>query len=300
MERKRLLFIYNSHAGKGSIRLKLADILDCFAKAGYEQMVYPTQKTGEAVELTKRLSGGFDLVVCSGGDGTLDEVVTGMMQCDERKTIGYIPAGSTNDFASSLHLPKNMLSAAQTIVSGVEFPCDVGKFNNDSFVYIAAFGMFTDVSYETKQDIKNLLGHMAYVLEGMKRLPMIPSYHIRVKNGEEEIEDDFMFGMITNSESVGGFKRITGKWVELDDGLFEVTLIRKPKNPIELNAILAALVIKDIDTKYMLCFKTERLILEAEEEIAWTLDGEFGGKHEKVMIENEKRAVKIMVPAQKK
>lgn len=292
---KKLLFIYNPKAGKAQIKSKLADILDIFAEAEYEITVVPTRKRDDARLATAGRSKKYDLVVCSGGDGTLDEVVTGMMQSGFRTPIGYIPAGSTNDFGGSLGLPKNMVQAAQTIVSGRNFPCDVGSFNTDTFVYIAAFGLFTDVSYETEQEVKNVLGHMAYLLEGMKRLSAIRSFPMKVSYDDQVIEDDFIFGMITNSTSVGGFKNITGKNVKLDDGVFEVTLIRRPKNPIELNNIMISLVNRDIDMGAMYCFRTDRVVLESKEPVAWTLDGENGGNHERVEIRNLHQAIEIRV-----
>ena len=292
---KKLLFIYNPRAGKAQIKSKLADILDIFAEAEYEITVVPTRKRDDARLATAGRSKKYDLVVCSGGDGTLDEVVTGMMQSGFRTPIGYIPAGSTNDFGGSLGLPKNMVQAAQTIVSGRNFPGDVGSFNTDTFVYIAAFGLFTDVSYETEQEVKNVLGHMAYLLEGMKRLSAIRSFPMKVSYDDQVIEDDFIFGMITNSTSVGGFKNITGKNVKLDDGVFEVTLIRRPKNPIELNNIMISLVNRDIDMGAMYCFRTDRVVLESKEPVAWTLDGENGGNHERVEIRNLHQAIEIMV-----
>lgn len=296
MQADKLLFIYNPKAGKAQIRNHLLDIIDIFVKAGYEVTAYPTQYSGDAVRATMEREPQYGLLVCSGGDGTLDEVVTGMMQSEKRTPIGYIPAGSTNDFADSLHLSKNMSAAAKAIVEGRAFSCDVGSFNDDFFVYIAAFGLFTDVSYETNQQQKNMLGHIAYIMEGMKRLPNIRSYRLKLGNDGLQIEDEFIFGMVTNSISVGGFKRITGKFVELDDGLFEVTLIKKPRNPIEWNAIMGALVLGDINTDLMYCFKTSNLALEAEEEISWTLDGEFGGRHKKVTIRNLKQAMQIKIP----
>ncbi len=292
---KKLLFVYNPKAGKARIRTKLADILEVFARDGYELTVCPTQKQGDACRIVAGRSKEYDLVVCSGGDGTLDETVTGMMQSGFRTPVGYIPAGSTNDFGGSLALPKNMVKAAQTIVDGRNFPCDMGAFNEDVFVYIAAFGLFTDVSYETGQDMKNVLGHMAYILEGMKRLPAIKSYSMRVCYEDKVIEDDFIFGMITNSVSVGGFKNITGKNVKLDDGVFEVTLIKKPKNPVELNNIMLSLLNRAIDTKSMYCFRTAELELESPEPVAWTLDGENGGAHKDVRIKNLHHAIEIRV-----
>lgn len=297
MEKKKMFFIYNPKAGKARIRSKLLEIIDIFAKAGYEVTVYPTQAKGDGLAAVKEQKhGDYDIIVCSGGDGTLDEVVTGVMQCESKIPIGYVPAGSTNDFAHSLRIPKNMISASQAIVDGRIFSCDVGAFKDDFFVYIAAFGIFTDVSYETPQDIKNLLGHMAYILEGMRRLSAIKAYKMKIESEELSVEGEFLFGMITNSTSVGGFKRITGKYVQLDDGEFEVTLIKKPANPIELNLIMAALVNRNINTDCMYCFKTKALKITSEEEVAWTLDGEFGGKHTQVEIYNKMQALDIKVP----
>ena len=295
---KKMLFIYNPKAGKAQIRNKLADILDVFTKGGYEITVYPTQRSEDAMEKTEKRSKEYDIVVCSGGDGTLDEVVTGMIRSGFRTPIGYIPAGSTNDFGGSLGLPKNMVRAAENIVNGNDFARDVGSFNEDVFVYIAAFGLFTDVSYETGQDMKNVLGHMAYLLEGMKMLRDIKSYHMKITTQDTVIEDDFLYGMITNSVSVGGFKGITGKYVDLSDGMFEVTLVKVPRSLDELNQTLAALAQRDIDTAQMYCFKTSWLKVETEEEVAWTLDGEFGGRHIEIVIENQKQALHIMVPGE--
>ncbi|GFI69432.1 diacylglycerol kinase [Lachnospiraceae bacterium] len=297
MENKKMLFIYNPRAGKAKIKSNLLDIIDIFTKAGYEVTAYPTQAKGDGQRAVReRKTEYYDLVVCSGGDGTLDEVVSGMMQCEKKTAIGYVPAGSTNDFANSLKIPKNMLSAAQVIVGGNTFGCDIGTFNDDFFVYIAAFGVFTDVSYETRQDIKNVLGHMAYILEGMRRLSAVRAYKMKVESEELTVEGEFLFGMITNSVSVGGFKRITGKYVQLDDGEFEVTLIKKPSNAMELNLIMASLINRNINTDCMYCFRTASLRFTSEDEIAWTLDGEFGGKHTCVDISNQKQALDIRVP----
>lgn len=299
MENRKMLFIYNPKAGKAKIKSNLLDIIDIFTKAGYEVTAYPTQARGDGQRAVReRKAGYYDIVVCSGGDGTLDEVVSGMMQCESKTVIGYVPAGSTNDFANSLKIPKNMLGAAQVIVEGNTFGCDIGIFNDDFFVYIAAFGVFTDVSYETRQDIKNVLGHMAYILEGARRLSAVRAYKMRVESEELTVEGEFLFGMITNSVSVGGFRRITGKYVQLDDGEFEVTLIKKPSNAMELNLIMAALINRSINTDCMYCFRTSSLRFTSEDEIAWTLDGEFGGKHTTVDIRNEKQALNIRVPGE--
>ena len=293
---KRLLFIYNPHAGKELLKPKVSDIVDIFVKAGYEVTIYPTQSYRDAYRKVKEYEAGtYDLIVCSGGDGTIDEVVTGMMQRETRDPIGYIPTGTTNDFARSLHIPKGLLEAADNAVNGVVFPCDVGRFNKGIFVYIAAFGLFTDVSYETDQNMKNVLGHLAYILEGAKRLFNVPSYHMIVEHDGEVLEGEFIYGMVTNSRSVGGFRNMVGKQIVFDDGLFEVTLIKAPKNPIELQEIIAALLIEQIDTKHMYTFKTGKITFESVEEISWTLDGEFGGEHKEVQIENLNHAVRIML-----
>lgn len=297
---KKMLFVYNPQAGKGLLKPRLSDVLDLFVKAGYEVVVYPTQAYKDGYHKIVHMEDGYDMVACSGGDGTLDEVVTGMMKRakNRRVPIGYIPTGTTNDFASSLHISRNIMEAADTVVHGDAFACDIGAFNDDIFVYVAAFGLFTDVPYQTDQKLKSTLGHAAYVLEGAKRLTNIPSYHIKVTSGERVIEDEFMIGMISNSKSVAGLRNIMGKEVKFNDGEFEVTLIKKPRNLVELNEIIAALLVEKFDTKYMYTFKSGNLIMESEEEIPWTLDGEFGGQHSKVEILNKKQALEIMCPSE--
>ena len=208
MGNKKLLFVFNPKSGKGLIKNHLLTIVDTFVKQGYEVTIHPTQHAGDAKEMMA-VSGSYDLVVCSGGDGTIDETVTGIMRYNTGTPIGYIPAGSTNDFAASLGIPKNMPRAAEIAVSGVQLACDVGEFNKDYFIYIAAFGIFTDVSYQTNQNLKNVLGHVAYVLEGAKRIVDVPAYHLKVELNGETIEDDFIYGMVTNSISVGGMKNLT-------------------------------------------------------------------------------------------
>ena len=293
---KKILFIFNPKSGKAQMKNYLIDILDIFVKQKYEVTVHPTQSPLDALNIVKEKSAQYDMLVCSGGDGTLAEVVEGIIKAKKHIPIGYIPSGSTNDFAASLGIPKNMKQAAEIITREKRFSCDVGKFNENIFVYIAAFGIFTDVSYETNQGMKNILGHMAYILEGMKRLSAIKSYHLNIKYDTEELEGDFLFGMITNSLSVGGFKTITGKDVQFDDGVFEVTLIKKPNSPIEINKLMSALVLGDVDGECMHCFKTSYIEFSSQEEIAWTLDGEFGGEVKQAYVKNMQKAVEIIVP----
>ena len=295
MVMKKMLFIYNPNAGTGVLKPKLADVIDIFVKAGYEVTVYPTQKYHDGTDKMLDCPDGYDLIVCSGGDGTLDEVVSGIRLRSYKAPLGYIPAGTTNDFAASLGIPKEVTAAADAAVNGVPFACDVGTFNDDPFIYIAAFGLFTDVSYETKQSMKNILGHLAYVLEGAKRIFNIPSYKLRVTHDGEEIEDEFIYGMVTNSRSVGGFSGIIGPDVVFDDGEFEVTLIRTPKNPLELNDLLGAIMLKQINPDRMYSFRSGCVRFESLEPIPWTLDGEYGGSHEEVTIKNNRQVLQIMV-----
>ncbi len=292
---KKLLFIFNPYSGKAQIKNKLLQIVDIMVKAGYEVTIYPTQARADALNMVQKRAKKYDLVVCSGGDGTLDEAVSGMMLSEKKVPLGYIPAGSTNDFANSLKIPKDMVKAAKVAVSGKKFACDVGKFNDSSFIYVAAFGIFTAVSYKTSQEWKNILGHAAYILEGAKSLHEITSYHMRVEHEDQVIEDEFIYGMITNSNSVGGFKNMTGKNVLLDDGKFEVSLIRKPKNLVELNEILASLSNLIDDTDAIYSFKSDCITFYAEEEVSWTLDGEYGGSPREVKIRNQQQALEIMV-----
>ena len=294
--KKKVLFIVNPKSGKGSIRSNLLDIVYIFVKAEFDLTLYISQSAGDARATAKEVEGRYELVICSGGDGTLDEVISGMMECEKRSAIGYIPCGSTNDFAHSLKIPTSMTKAAEHIAAWKEFPCDIGRFNDDYFVYIAAFGLFTDVSYETSQDVKNVLGHLAYILEGMKKLTEIKSYPMKVESEEMTVEGNFLFGMVTNSTSVGGFRNITGKHVHLDDGVFEVTLIKTPQNILELNEIIQAVIAgKSENNKYFYQFRSKAVKFISGDPVAWTLDGEFGGYHEVVDVKNDKQALSLLV-----
>lgn len=292
---RRLLFILNPRSGKGQIKEYLTDILDIMVKAGFEVTVHITQSQGDATEQTLARAEDFDRIVCSGGDGTLDEVVKGMMLSKVRIPIGYIPAGSTNDFGNSLGIGKDMLLAAKISVSDHLFACDIGRFNQDSFVYVAAFGLFTEVSYATPQDMKNLLGHAAYIIEGAKQLRDIPSYRMQVECDGNLFYDEFIYGMITNSKSVGGFSGIIRGDIGLNDGVFEVTLIKMPRNPIELNEIIAFMTGVSNDSSMVYSFQTGSIKLTSSGEVPWTLDGEYGGAHQVVTISDMPQALEIAI-----
>lgn len=293
-----MLFIYNPIAGKGAIRDSLSYILEEFSNHNIELTVRPTHAARDAIKTAREQGRAYDMIVCSGGDGTLDEVVTGMMQGGFRTPVGYIPAGSTNDYASSLGIPKEMTDAARAIAEGSVFSCDVGHIRNDEqesyFVYVAAFGAFTEVSYKTSQDMKNALGHLAYLLEGVKSFANLKSWKLRFHSRERSGEGEFLYGMITNSNSVGGFKGITGNDVTLNDGLFEVTLIKMPPSFVDWPNIINALL-NGTKSEYVITFKTGKLIVEPEDEMAWTVDGEYGGTYERIVVENIPQALPLVL-----
>lgn len=291
---KKILFVYNPRSGKGLVRNHLSSIIETFTQRGYDVTVHPTRMEKDACNVVRERAAEFDLIVCSGGDGTLDEVVTGVMRSGTRRTLGYIPAGSTNDFGSSLGIPKQMMQAAEVIVDGEPFACDIGKFNEDYFVYVAAFGFMTDVSYQTNQEMKNVLGHTAYILEGMKRLGTWKSYRLRIESQEFTGEGDFMYGMISNSTSVGGFKGLPGKNVELNDGLFEVMLVRTPKTPVDWQDVITSILMQDEKSRNVVRFKTSRLTVSSDEPVAWTRDGENGGEHTFVELTDLQQELEIM------
>lgn len=293
---KPLLFIYNPHAGKGKVRSKLADILDGLTQEGWLVTARPTAGPGDATAIAAELGGHYERVVCCGGDGTLNETVTGLLALPNPPVLGYIPAGTTNDFSRNLNLPRGMEQAAVTAASGFPRPCDMGRFNDRTFVYVAAFGAFTDVSYETPQNFKNMFGHLAYLLEGVSRLGSLKSYHLRVEHDGGTTEGDFIYGMVSNTVSVGGFRGMPQAQVKLDDGLFEALLIRTPRTAAELQGIVLALALQRPDESggAVLGFHTAKITVTSEAPLAWTLDGEFGGEVAAASIENRKQAVSIV------
>ena len=294
MSKRKLLFIFNPKSGMGLIKNNLLDIVDVMVKAGYEVTVYPTQERGDATRKTREDGFDYERIVCSGGDGTLDEVVTGMREADLKIPLGYIPAGSTNDFARTLGIPNDMVKAAEIAVGEHVFACDVGQFNNDTFIYIAGFGLFTEISYDTPQGLKNILGHAAYFLSAAKSLTTIPSYLMQIDSNGEMIQDKFIYGMITNSTSVAGIKGLTGKDIQLDDGEFEVTLIKSPNNPIELTEIIEYLTGIISETKMVYSFKTSYIKIHSRSSVCWTIDGENGGEHWGVEIKNHHKKLNIL------
>ncbi len=290
----KVLFVYNPFSGKTLIKNHLYDILNIFANAKYDLTIVPTTRKNEAKEYIKQNGHKYSLIICSGGDGTLNEAINGLLLNGHDIPLGYIPAGSTNDFASSLKLPKNMANAASFITTNAAKAYDIGKFNESYFVYVAAFGIFTSVSYSTPQDIKNVLGHFAYVIEGLKSLSTIKSYEMEIKSNELNTKDKFIYGMITNTYSVGGLYKLDKKKVKLDDGLFEVLLIKEPKDILDLNEITSYLLGTIKDSSLIHHFKTSKVTFKTNENIPWTLDGEYGDSPNEITITNLNKVVRII------
>lgn len=290
---QRLLFVVNPNSGKGEMRHHIVDCVDAFVRAEFEVTLYTTQKSGDATRIVIERGAEFDRIVCSGGDGTLNETVAGLMALNEKPALGYIPSGTTNDFASSLKIPKNPIDATNFIIDGKPYHVDVGQFNDRYFTYVAGFGAFTEVSYSTPQVSKNTLGRLAYILEGIKSLHTLRPYSVTVKTDEQTISDKFIFGMVTNATTVGGFKGIIANDVGLDDGLFEIFLVKAPTNPIELQMTINELLVSPDTNKFITRFKAQRVEFISDEEIPWTLDGEFGGAPKNVEIINHQKALNI-------
>lgn len=298
MVQKPMLLIFNPHSGRGDFAINLFEVVDKFTKSGFLVTTYPTQKPGDAREFIVAHCAEFEYLVCSGGDGTLSEVVNALMEmpCTIRPVVGYIPSGTTNDFASSLGLPKDVLEAASVVTDGTKKALDIGQFENRYFSYVAAFGLFTDVSYATPQSKKNVLGHLAYLLEGVKRLGSIESFHCTVQLGADKIEGDFIFGMVTNSLSVGGMKLANIRDICMDDGLFEVVLLQKSTSLSDLQAVIASLIGQTPYTDSLIIRRVSEVTISCDVALPWTLDGEFGGEKHEITIRNKHKAVEIMMP----
>lgn len=294
--RKKLLFIYNPYSGMKLIAKKLAEIVDLFTKGGYDVICHPTQSKGDCMEFIKERHAEFDLIVVSGGDGTLNEAVNGMMNGGCKNEFGYIPTGSTNDFSHSVGIPSQAVKAASAIMSGKAFECDIGRLNDRYFTYVAAFGTLAQVSYSTPQNVKNVLGFAAYILEGIAALSTIESFNLSFTSEEHSGSGEYILGLVTNSLYVGGFSSILSDSVVLNDGLFEVLLVKKPKNAAQLQAIASSVLKREFDQRYIDCFKTKKITIASDKPLSWTLDGENGGAHSVSVIENFEKALKIIKP----
>ena len=294
--KKRLLFIINPNAGKTAIKDSLFEIIMVFSEAGYEVVTYPTTGPSDAERKVVDDGADYDLIVCAGGDGTLENTVSGYMLMGEKKIpLGYIPCGSTNDFARTVDIPSNKVKAAKDIVNGTPRFLDVGQFAEKFFIYIASFGVFTEVSYSTNQSLKKVMGHSAYVVEGLKDLANIKVYNLNIEFDKETVSGEFIFGMVTNSLSVGGFKLRGTKHVILDDGKFDCLFVRKPEKIADVQRLLTQVLTNNIkdDNPLFYMTKSSKVVVKSDDEIKWTLDGEFGGAHKEVEIINHQKALKI-------
>ena len=291
---KKMLFIMNPFAGQKKANKALSEILLLFSQAGYEVVTHMTTGQGDATTEAQRWADRMDLVVCCGGDGTLNEVITGVLRAGSTTPIGYIPAGTTNDFASSLKLSGNLLQAARDIVEGEPVAYDVGRFGQRYFSYVASFGAFTKSSYVVPQNIKNALGHTAYVLGGISELSQIRNEHIRMEIDGEVVEDDFLFGAICNSTSIGGILTLDPRQVDMGDGLFEILLVRAARNLEEIGECIRAVQSQKYNCE-MITFRSARTVkIFANPDMPWTLDGEKEDGHQEVMVENLHHAIRLM------
>ena len=291
---KKMLFVMNPYAGQRRANRYLADILSIFNRAGYRVEAYMTGARGEATDIVRQYAPEMDLVACCGGDGTFNETVNGLLHSEVNIPVGYIPAGSTNDFAASLGLPTNILQAAETVVTGEPSDLDVGKFGDRFFSYVASFGAFTRTSYATPQNVKNALGHAAYILGGISELSQLRTEHVKLQLDEKIVEDDFLFGAVSNSTSVGGVLSLDPKQVDLRDGKFEVLLLRSPRELGELSECIRAVQTAEYNCKMLTFTPASRVTVWADAGMPWTLDGEMEPGHGEVTIENIHCGLKVM------
>ena len=296
---KKLLFVMNPYAGTRRANKYLPEIITTFNRAGYEVTAYMTAGPGDGARMVRQRCVDMDLVVCAGGDGTFNETMSGILRSGAKVPIGYIPCGSTNDFASSLHLPGDILQAARHIVEGEPVPYDVGRFGDRYFCYVASFGAFTRASYTTPQNVKNALGHTAYLLEGIQELSQIRKVHVRFDTEDQVVEDDFLFGAISNSTSVGGILTLDPKRVDMGDGKFELLLIRAPRDFTELSECLRALQTQKYNCDMITFLSAARVRVTADAGMPWTLDGEREEGHAAVDAVNLHHAIELIQKREK-
>lgn len=293
---KKLLFVFNPISGKALIKNHIFEIVDILTKAQYDVTLRPTQGNRDAYEFIKNHAAEYDAIVVSGGDGTLNEAVSAIMSFPKvkRKPLGYIPAGTINDFAHSRGIPKDMLDATLKIAEGKTFKCDIGTFNQKFFAYVAAFGAFTDISYDTPQGTKNLFGHGAYLLEGLKRLTNIESYKITVETDEVFVSDYFSLGLILNSTSVAGFN-LKNELIDLNDGIFEIVLVKRPVTFTQMQEIFNTILTGTTEENDLFkLIRTSKAKITSDENLKWTLDGEFGGEFKQIEMNVEQNALTFM------
>lgn len=291
---KKLLLVVNPCAGMRKAQKFLSEIISELNRGDFDVSVYITQDRGDAARMVAQRAGEVDVVACCGGDGTFNETVSGIMQSGAQVPLGYIPTGSTNDFASSLLLPSNPVEAARRIVVGTPQPYDVGLFGQRYFSYVASFGAFTKTSYTTPQSLKNAIGHVAYLLEGIQELSQLRNVHMLLEMGDDVIEDDFLFGAVCNSTSLGGIVTLDPKRVDMSDGKFELLLVRAPRDAGEVKECLQALKRKEYDCGMITFRSVEQLTVWTDPTMSWTLDGEGADGQRPVEIRNLRHAIRLL------
>lgn len=294
---KKLLLVVNPCSGKAKMHTELLNVVEILSAADYTVTVYPTKSQGDATEYVRKLSqNDYDLIVVCGGDGTLNEVITGLMRAEIKIPLGYIPSGTLNEWSSGLNISRNIEKAARDITNSKETTLDIGKFGEKYFSYTASFGAFTSASYSAPQDIKNVLGQAAYFFEGIKSLANIKPIHLKFTYEGGEIEGDFLFGAISNSLSVGGIVKYDKVPVALNDGQFEVLLIRKPDNILKLQPLIDGILRHEFDRDGMEFFRTKQVTVTANDEVSWTLDGEYAKGEKEIKISNIHNAITLLLP----
>ncbi len=293
---KTLLLLYNPHSGMQTVGRNLGKILNLYTSKGWDVIAHPSQSGEDIMATAKRLCQKVDRVVVAGGDGTLNCAINGFISGGSDRPFGYIPCGSTNDFSHSMGLPMQALAAARVASDGVPFAYDIGCMNGRYFTYVAGFGAFTEVTYATPQNTKNAVGYFAYLISGAASLPNITPYHVSFSSDERSGEGEYILGLVTNTLQVAGMKNLLPKDIALDDGLFEVLLVKNPRNPIDLNKILTAVMKKDFYADCFEYFKTADITFRSEKPLAWTLDGESGGSFTETRITCRSRALSIIIP----
>ncbi|MEE1006471.1 MAG: diacylglycerol kinase family protein [Acutalibacteraceae bacterium] len=294
---KRLLLIVNPCSGRAKMRTELLRVVETLSSGGYTVTVYPTKTRGDATDYVSNLSENeYERIVVCGGDGTLNEVITGLMKSELHITLGYIPSGTLNEWSSGLGIARSIPKAAEDINTGKKIQLDIGRFGDRYFSYTASFGAFTDASYSAPQDIKNVLGQAAYFFEGIKSLGNIKPVRLKFKTEEREIEGDFLFGAVSNSMSVGGIVKFDESAVKLNDGRFEVLLIRNPDNILKLQPIIDGILKRDFDREGIEFFTTESITVTGGDGLSWTLDGEYAEGKDEIVISNMHNAIELIVP----
>ena len=291
---KKLLFIVNPRAGKTKSTAPLFDAVAAFSRAGYLVRVFVTEAGGQARDIAAKWGGQYDLVVCAGGDGTLNETISGLMQLEQRPPLGYLPNGSTNDFAASLHLHTTVATAARAVAGGIPYSLDIGRHNDRYFAYVASFGAFTRSSYSASQAAKNALGHFAYILEGLGDLDSLRPYRCAIDADGEHFEGDFIFGAVCNSTSLGGLVRLDPKHVSMNDGTLELLLLRMPKTALDLQNLITAMTRMQYDYPGVIFRHVKNVVLTTNENISWSLDGEYAASAPRVEIQCLPGAIELV------